>query len=412
MATGGSGQGIGGYDCHFIEDPPDELVCQICTLVALHPHQVSCCGRVFCKVCLEEYKRHTQCEFSKFQCPNCRKRTSSFHDRRGSRNIKFLKVQCNNEEYGCAWDGELLYLQDHLKECPFMKLSCPNRCTESIFRVELQTHIEKECLLRRYTCPDCSACSTYEHIATKHKTECPEVVISCPNECGCTAVVRRLIGSHLAICPNQRVSCAYAEVGCKEKFLRKDIPKHQSENTQHHLEMAMKAVVQQKRPIAVFKMSNFTHHKSINKWWYSPGFYTHPGGYKFCLGVTANGNSDGARTHVSVYIYRLKGENDDNLIWPFRGCVTFELLNQLKDAEHFSGSVPFDFHGCNEFNSRVLKGDRSTQGWGFNRFIPHDALSYNKSSLVFYLKDDSLYFRVVAIEVYATNKPWLSCTNN
>ena len=48
----------GGYDCKFVDTPPDKLVCQICLLVARTPHQVTCCGRVYCKTCLDEHKRH------------------------------------------------------------------------------------------------------------------------------------------------------------------------------------------------------------------------------------------------------------------------------------------------------------------------------------------------------------------
>ena len=119
----------GGYDCNFIEDPPDELVCQICTLVAQHPYQSTCCGRVYCKRCIDDYRRKYE-ELTgnrKFNCPNCRRRANTFHDKRGSRNIKCLKVKCANLELGCEWEGELLNLNQHVSECPHSKVQCPNR---------------------------------------------------------------------------------------------------------------------------------------------------------------------------------------------------------------------------------------------------------------------------------------------
>lgn len=396
----------GGYECTFVDDPPDELICQICSLVAQQPQQVSCCGHIFCKTCLDKYKKH--CDHSKFCCPNCKKGGFSFHDKRGSRNIKCLKVKCIHMECGCTWEGELFYLQEHLGECPFTKVSCPNRCSAAIRRADLKTHTEKHCPLRRYWCPNCNFRETYQFVVTKHQEECPEAIVPCPSGCGYTSIIRRLLFSHKSVCPNEIIPCTYARVGCEERICRKDMPQHKAHAVDHHLELAMKAIENQKRPLAVFKMNDFSYCKSNNKWWYSPGFYTHRGGYKLCLGIAANGNGDGRNTHISVYIYRMKGENDGNLIWPFRGSVTFELLNQLQDEEHFTRTVPFDFYVSNEFNSRVLKGDRSRQGWGFNRFISQEALGLRNMAL--YLKDDCLFFRISGTEVYPTNKPWLICT--
>ena len=63
--------------------------------------------------------------------------------------------------------------------------------------------------------------------------------------------------------------------------------------------------------------------------WTSPPYYTHIGGYKFCLEVYPNGDGSGKGTHLSVYVRLMDGEHDDDeLEWPFEGWITFELLNQ------------------------------------------------------------------------------------
>lgn len=67
----------GGYDCKFVETPPDKLMCQICLLVAHTPHQVTCCGRVYCKTCLDKHKRLSN------TCPNCRNTGQNWPDIRG-----------------------------------------------------------------------------------------------------------------------------------------------------------------------------------------------------------------------------------------------------------------------------------------------------------------------------------------
>ena len=48
----------------------------------------------------------------------------------------------------------------------------------------------------------------------------------------------------------------------------------------------------------------------------SPPFYTHNGRYLMCLSVDANGVLNGSNTHISVAAR------------PFRGAVTFSVLNQ------------------------------------------------------------------------------------
>ena len=65
---------MGSYDCKFVEIPSDKLVCQICLLVAHSPHQMTCCGRVYCKACPNQYRRHC------LNCRNCRKRGHDFPD--------------------------------------------------------------------------------------------------------------------------------------------------------------------------------------------------------------------------------------------------------------------------------------------------------------------------------------------
>ena len=217
------------------------------------------------------------------------------------------------------------------------------------------------------------------------------------------------------------VPCVYSDVGCEDSVKRKDLPLHCAQKLDHHLQLAMAVVRTLRTPVATFKLKDFSALKSGKRWWYSGPFYSSEGGYKLCLGVMASGHGDGKGTHISVYVYRMRGENDDQLEWPFRGQVTFELLNQLEDSAHVARTVPFDFQVSNEFNSRVVKGERSGQGWGFNRLLSHDQLLFPSPSStaqtagghnIAYLKDDCLFFRVTEITVFESNRPWLIATHN
>ena len=66
-------------------------------------------------------------------------------------------------------------------------------------------------------------------------------------------------------------------------------------------------------PIELIMTQYYTHKKN-NDQWYSPPFYTGPGGYKMCIRVVANGWGYGAGTHVSVYVHLMRGEHDSRLV--------------------------------------------------------------------------------------------------
>ena len=155
----------------------------------------------------------------------------------------------------------------------------------------------------------------------------------------------------------------------------------------------------------VFKFPEYHQHK---KEWYSPPFYTHPGGYKMCIKVDANGFDDGTDTYVSVFACLMKGKNDDNLPWPFTGEVTITLLNQLADKNHYTDTVTFPQYSDQTFE-RVVDDERAPEGCGWDTFISHDDLDFNEVDNCQYLKDDCLFFEI-EVEVAEPDKPWLTCT--
>ena len=111
-----------------------------------------------------------------------------------------------------------------------------------------------------------------------------------------------------------------------------------------------------------------------------------------CLKVYANGLGDDKGTHVSVFTYLMKGENDDNLKWPFRGTITVTLLNQLQPNSHHLCAIIYDENISEVYNARVKK--RRTQGQGYHKFILHTNLSHNTEKNIVYLQNDCLHLSV------------------
>lgn len=155
-----------------------------------------------------------------------------------------------------------------------------------------------------------------------------------------------------------------------------------------------------KSPVPVeFLIPDFKQLKFHSDEWYSPPFYSHANGYKLCINVYANGWGGGKGTHVSVFVYLMRGEFDDNLKWPFCGDVSLELLNQLGDAEHHSWVVDFPRSVSATITGRVTSGERAASGRGNARFVPHIQLAFNSSKNCQYLFNDCLRIRIAKVEL-------------
>lgn len=131
----------GGHDLNFI-DPPDDLVCMICHLVAREAQQTECCGKVYCRLCVEEIRKR----LGSYRCPNCRKdEPRVFDDLRSDCHIKQLKVSCENESTGCTWTGTMEAYERHKEACEFVEVSRPNLCMEKVVKKFLDEHLQQTC---------------------------------------------------------------------------------------------------------------------------------------------------------------------------------------------------------------------------------------------------------------------------
>ena len=350
-----------------------------------------------------------------------------------------MRVKCTSA--GCPWVNELGSLEKHLEICGFAFIPCANGCKEQIMKSEHTSHCTERCPLRQYTCKHCKSKGTYMEMIGGHLDECPDIRVSCPNN-GCGGgIKRKQMASHRLECPYKTIDCPYKDVGCTYNSPRRTMEDHKTTSCGHHLDLAMVKLTSQGRDLdeakvqlknlaisckddlkvamgkmsqyhaqnpCVIKLSGFNELRTNMGVWYSPGFYTHTGGYKMCLLVYANGDGDGKGTHVSVFLCLMKGENDDTLTWPIRYKCTIILLNQLRDEGHYLTTWTYSSVEADVHNSRVLGGE-SGGGRGYTKFIVRDQLGLQEDKQCQYLKDDSLYFRV-QVEVLPACKPWLMVT--
>ena len=131
-------------------------------------------------------------------------------------------------------------------------------------------------------------------------------------------------------------------------------------------------------------MASFEQHKQNDDHWVSQPFYTHSQGYKMCLRVTANGQGSGKGTHITVAVYLMKGEFDDQLEWPFREDITIQLLNQQGDPGHFTRTI----YQATAKRSEAAAGEKFISAWCIRQFKSHSEI------IPKYLRDDSLTFHI------------------
>lgn len=161
----------------------------------------------------------------------------------------------------------------------------------------------------------------------------------------------------------------------------------------------------------MFKFVDFAKRKSLNEVAFSPPVYSSPGGYKICLEVFANGKGKRIGSHVSVLARLMRGENDDNLTWPFTGKVVIDLINQLDDKNHWSKTVRFKEDKDGSQRVVEIDNDRENSCFGRPEYVPHSSLGYNPANNCQYLKDDCLYFRMKIKSESAAPKSWLASAN-
>ncbi|XP_064385189.1 TNF receptor-associated factor 4-like [Halichondria panicea] len=433
-----------GFDCEFVKPPPSEFVqseCPVCLQIIREPYQVTCCGKKFCKACIEHIKAIQK------PCPTCNEKFSSFADKGLKQSLYSLKVRCSQQKNGCEWTVDLRQLDEHLNTdpqpekqldgCQFVEIDCIYNCGDHLQRRYIQNHQIKDCSKRPFGCEHCHDYkSTYDDVTNNHLPVCGSFPAPCPNQCGST-IQRQNIDNHVVDeCPLTTINCDFNHVGCAVKLPRQDMPKHDNnslsahmsllatshaklileneissarqkaefnilveENKQLRMKITELAPLQQMLTVnskslgaPVLTMTNFQQHKRDDDSWYSPPVYTHHQSYKICLRVDANGWGIGKGTHVSVFVCLMRGEFDNSLKWPFRGVISYQLLNQVNGKDHKTNTVTYDDKVSNECCTRVTEGERGG-GRGQPQFIAHTELEPN------YLRNDTLLFQIHKVEL-------------
>ena len=311
----------------------------------------------------------------------------------GQSSVLALRVNCNNVNSDCEWEGTVGTLEEHVATCEFALVPCPKQCKSSDDKVEyfmnkaVDEHLKKDCPNRDYECEHCGEKGTYANITQVHDEKCEKKMLPCPNADCRDTVQRRGIKRHLDSCIYTEVPCKYRDIGCDLKMRRDVLSAHENDEDKLHLHMALDTIIKgmgETKKLITFGMGGFQRKKEEDKTVSSPFFYTSTG-FNIYIRVFPNGLGNGQGTHVSLKAFAF---NSTGVV----GSITCELLNQLEDNNHHVRTL--DFSGLSSVYADSI--------------IPHSELDYDPVKNTQYLKDDTLYFRVTG----HSPKPWLQCVED
>ena len=438
----------GGYDYEFIDPPQNSLECSICLLTLRDPHVISCCGNHFCHTCIGRIQGDGK------PCPLCNEPNFNTLLHKGvKREVNALMIHCRWRHLGCDWEGELGQLEEHLhpgvgskgKGCGYVIVECVYKCGDRFERRMIQDHELDDCprrpmkvqmsrLARKFEASlrandkklneviaenkiikdenkaihaeNQSTKAEVQALHTENKATRAKVQALHTENKATRAEVQALHTENKAT--RAEVEAIHAEnrsVKAENERLTKCIPElekeqggtkqkaRQIEEKHDNLERELDTrIIPASVPPFYFSIVNYEHYKEVDYRWRSPSFYSHPGGYKLYCNAYPNGVDDVKGTHLSLFVYIMRGEYDDQLKWPFNGVVTIEMFNWGTNEWDYCNDITLDDSVPITNRRRVVDGI-SGSGLGFFTWITSKELAEK------YLQEDVIRFKVTKVEV-------------
>ena len=288
-----------GFECNFVDDPTKavQFECPICLLVLREPYQATCCGKSFCKECIESVKARNHNNV----CPTCKTENLviSYPNLGLQQSLYEFRVYCTHNSKGCEWTGELRELDNHLNSdppadkslqgCPYTLIKCPLSCAaceKGVCRKDVKSHVNDN-LLGHVMMQNAQMRSFEQQLQECHSQlqEHRSII----TELKAQLEVGKRDKEHL----EERMARLEAKSGNLDTAMV--VSKPQAPGC---LDTRITSTV---KPVGTeLTMAKFNEYKRDNDSWYSPPFYTHLNGYKMCLRVDANGIASARGTHLTV----------------------------------------------------------------------------------------------------------------
>ena len=165
-----------------------------------------------------------------------------------------LVINCPLKSRACSWEGNISLIETHMDSCDYFNIECELSCGVVLHRIDMESHLTKECPDRLVICNYCLENSKFKDTLS-HEEVCRHLPLECVNNCG-DKLIRMDMQLHTeGQCPNTLVACTYTNYGCNVKLMRKDLGTHNKENRLEHIEMKTD-FIEQKMESEIQKLKN------------------------------------------------------------------------------------------------------------------------------------------------------------
>ena len=345
------------------------------------------CGGRMLRRCIEEHEAE-KCKERPYSCDYCQDYHSTFEDVTEVHHLECgqYPVSCPNKCQESMFDRR--DLETHSEQCPLAVIDCPFHyagCETKLPRKDMPEHITKEAL------PHLTWLGSVTQNLLKENVELRERAVARESEV--RELRRRLMAREEESCRNVAVIRRLVRDGEQK---RQELV-YTQQSTDSNVEWLKQEV--HKLRVELTQSSGYPIDYQIplgkGAIFLSP-FFTHPHGYKICLRVYPNGYGRASGTHISIFMYLMKGPFDAHLKWPFRGELTVQIVNQAGDHTHWEDTSDKRLGGI--YAARVTERERAEGGWGFQHFLPLTALQYDTAKKIQYLKDGHFIVRVISMK--------------
>ncbi|KAM9957237.1 hypothetical protein ACTFIW_008978 [Dictyostelium discoideum] len=196
---------------------------------------------MICRTKVKSFKNLSRClvieqDFGKKECCCIYSFTEEILDDR-SVGKKFKRELIKDEENGCKEILNVKDLDNHIQNCEFKFIKCPNKVCDKVFRSNSFGEHGNECTFKLVTCEYCKKDDIKKGQVENHLNEvCPKVIVYCLQGCQ-MKMERDEMKNHIENhCNNTIVNCKYHEQGCDFTMKRSELLYH-LENVNHQFYM-------------------------------------------------------------------------------------------------------------------------------------------------------------------------------
>ena len=336
------------------------------------------------------------CQYVDTSCPfNCEQTIPK------NKMEQHVAEECVQRDYGCPYCAfKATYevvVDTHWPKCVYLPLPCPNLCGVTCEHGLMEDHMAM-CRLQEVACEFTGVgCDTKlkreeqeEHTKQnthKHLTITAAAAVKMNQQLLQKIEEQKRKSQQQKLKLDNTLQKLEQVIKLQEKKIEKMEQKFVQllkESYQNKVELKQVAkCIDLKR---TFEMENFSKEKAKDKYdnWKSPAMHTHAWGYKFCIGIDANGCGGGRGKALYVDLWAMPGEYDHQLKWPAWATFIIELIHQ-QGGQNVQHTITRGWGKPDEPYMYIgVFGDIE---YGMYHFIEHSRLSG-------FLCNDTLYFHI------------------